>query len=910
MILSRDNKISNISQNQIKRMAYARDASIYRLFPKSITYPKNIKDIKALFSSARSTKIPITFRAAGTSLSGQSLGYGTIVEILNYWQKFKIINNGESIQMQPGLNAGFVNKILEPYQRKIGPDPASIKAASIGGIISNNSSGMICGTEYNSYHTLKNLEFILPNGNDYNTSNPGENQKFINDEPVLAKAIIQIRQTILNNKILIDKIRNKYRIKNTIGYSMNSFIDYKKPLEIFSHLLIGSEGTLAFISSVTLNTIPDPPLKGTGLIIFNTPEEAGNSVGFFKQMGASAVELLDDASLKTAFYLKNAPYNPKTIELNDTALLVEYQNESIKEIDYLLKETKYFSEKEASVKSIKLVKNEIERDAIWKIRKGLYPTLSSLRESGLSIINEDFAVDIENLGPAIRNLKNIFEKYNYDDGVIFGHAKDGNLHFIVSENLEGKGLNNYEGLINDFSEMTINDFNGSLKAEHGTGRNMAPFVEKEWGGEIYKLMWKLKLAVDPQNILNPDVILSKDKSIHLKNLKLMPKIHDEVDKCIECGFCERICPSRGLTLTPRQRISVLREIETENFVNYSPKELAYHIDSSCVTDGLCSMECPVNINTGEMIKTIRNPNEKDPWIVEKISKNFKEIIALTRFGLKSANLIGNIIGRKNIYKISKKINILSNGKILALPKVGLKLSNNICVNKHNSPDVIHFPSCINRVICSDKSGISSSDLLSKIIKYAGLKVATLDNYNEYCCGMSFDSKGYKKTGSFMRDQLLNKLNKYSKNGEIPVVIDMSPCNQFLNEILIKNNIYDSVQYLNKIKTKLKFKKNNESIFVHEVCSSQKNNDNKNIYKLAKFCSSSIEKATEGFCCGSGGDRGFKYPELVSNSINRSINNVSSKIGVSSSRTCEVGLSNNLNIDFISIEALVYKSLKK
>ncbi|MFL2997319.1 MAG: FAD-binding and (Fe-S)-binding domain-containing protein [Candidatus Neomarinimicrobiota bacterium] len=898
------------SENQILRMAYARDASIYRLMPESVSRPKNTEEIKLLLRNARLSKTPITFRAGGTSLSGQSLGNGKIVEVLNHWQKFKILNNGKSIKMQPGLNAAFANKILEPYNRKIGPDPASIKSACIGGIISNNSSGMVCGTKYNSYHTLKDLEFILPNGNRYDTANPQERLRFIENEPKLNRTILNIRKQILSNKKLISKIRNKYRIKNTIGYSMNSFIDFDDPLDIFSHLLVGAEGTLAFISSITLDTIEDPPEKGTGLIIFNSPDAASDSLKFFKNIGASAIELMDDSSLKTASYLENPPYDPQKIQQGDTGLLVEFQNNKISEIDRLLFEMRSYTEKSKLVKSIKIVKEGIERDSIWKIRKGLYPTLSSLRKSGLSIINEDFAIDSENLGPAISRLKKIFTKYNYRDGVIFGHAKEGNLHFIVSEDLEGNGIKNYEGLINDFSDMTLNEFDGSLKAEHGTGRNMAPFVESEWGGEIYDLMWKLKIATDPNNILNPDVLLSKDKTIHLKNLKLMPKVNDEIDKCIECGFCERVCPSRGYTLTPRQRIAVLREIKTEKPLNYNLKEIKHFIDSTCVTDGLCQIECPVNINTGDMVKIIRNSSKGNPWFIDKISNNFKKTTFFLKIGLKSINLISKIIGYNNVLKISSKLNKSSDGKILSLPNSKISLAKSIKIRQNNAPDLIHFPACINRVISTNNTDLSSSEYFYKIIDMAGLKVKTLDNYANYCCGMAFDSKGYINAGSSMKNDLFNEIKESSKDGEIPVVIDMSPCSTFFKKNFKVSNVYDSVEYLNKIKSKLNLNEIQEPVFVHEVCSLQKDNDSKGIFELANACSYSIEKASEGFCCGSGGDRGLKYPDLARNAINNSINGIDSNLGVSSSRTCEIALSNNLNINFISIEALVYRALKK
>ena len=471
---------SIIYDDRITRLAYARDASMYRLVPESVVRPRNTQEVKSLLEWGRTTGTPITFRTGGTSLSGQSITTGAIAEVLHDWQKFKVLDGGDAIQMQPGVNGAFVNKILAPYYRRIGPDPASINAARIGGIVSNNSSGMVCGTQYNSYHTLKDISFMLPNGNQYTTNLPAEFQRFRLSEPTLAEGLLNIRKEIMDSPELVNRIREKYRIKNTIGYSMNSFLDFEDPLEIFSHLLVGAEGTLAFISDVTLYTIPDPPEKGTGLILFDSPERAGESVTFFKDLGASAIEFLDDESLRTAKHFDSPPYDPDAVQTDHTGLLVEYQHESAAEIKRLVQESRQFSNQNSAVVSMKLVTDEKDRDTIWKIRKGLYPTLGSLRKTGTSIITEDIAVDSENLAPAIRRLKDIFSLCEFHDGVIFGHAKDGNLHFITSVDLDDKrGVNNYERMMNELSNMTLKEFNGSLKAEHGTGRNMAAFVESE-----------------------------------------------------------------------------------------------------------------------------------------------------------------------------------------------------------------------------------------------------------------------------------------------------------------------------------------------------------------------------------------------------------------------------------------------
>ena len=904
---------SIIYDDRITRLAYARDASMYRLVPESVVRPRNTEEVKSLLEWGRTTGTPITFRTGGTSLSGQSITTGAIAEVLHDWQTFKVLDGGDAIQMQPGVNGAFANKILAPYYRRIGPDPASINAARIGGIVSNNSSGMVCGTQYNAYHTLKDISFMLPNGNQYTTNLPAEFQRFRLGEPTLAEGLLNIRKEIMDRPELVNRIREKYRIKNTIGYSMNSFLDFEDPLDIFSHLLVGAEGTLAFISDVTLYTIPDPPEKGTGLILFDSPERAGESVTFFKDLGASAIEFLDDESLRTANHFDSPPYDPDAVQTDHTGLLVEYQHESAAEIKRLVQESRQFSNQNSAVVSMKLVTDEKDRDTIWKIRKGLYPTLGSLRKTGTSIITEDIAVDSENLAPAIRKLKDIFSLCEFHDGVIFGHAKDGNLHFITSVDLDDKrGVNNYERMMNELSNMTLKEFNGSLKAEHGTGRNMAAFVESEWGGDIYDLMWKVKSLADPLNIMNPDVLLTRDQKLHMKNLKPMPRVHDEVDTCIECGFCERICPSRGLTLTPRQRIAVMREAKSVVLSAQDQKRLEYGVDQTCATDGLCSIECPVNINTGVMVKSLRFTGAADPWFISFISRHFRFIISLVRAGLKTVGMLDSFIGHSLVRKGAAALNKISKGRVPVWPRSGFTVSKKYIFSPVVDPDYIHVSSCVNRVLAGDTSGLSSSDYLRQIADAAGIRLGTLDTLNDHCCGMAFSSRGFDTTGKDMRQDLLDELNAVSNGGKIPIVVDMSPCTQYLMESQDVSSlvIIDSVEFLNKVKPRLGLELLDESVFVHNVCSAQKMGKENDLFDLASDCVSSVETALEPFCCGTGGDRGFRHPELIKNAVDRSVKGLSSQKGVSSSRTCELGLSEALDMEFSSIEALVYRAIKK
>jgi D-lactate dehydrogenase len=591
-----------ILHREIDRLAYSRDASIYRMVPDIIVRPKNENDIQNLFAYANDSNKSVTFRASGTSLSGQTVTNGIVAEIAYDWQNIKVRNDGKSIILEPGVIGEHANQKLRKFQRRIGPDPASMKAARIGGIIANNASGMTTGKPCNSYNTLLNIRFVLSNGNVYDTSIKQDYALFIKKEKLLSDGLIAIRKNIYENELLRNKILDKYRLKNTVGYSLNSFLDYEHPLDIFAHLLVGSEGTLAFISNIELETVHDHPYKSTGLILFPSIKIACDAINPIKNTGVKALELMDYASLKTAKYLDDAPYDIASLPKNSAALLCEFQEDGESLFDEL--ENNLISVAREYNGSLvgEFEKEESKRLKLWKIRKNLFTTVGSLRKPGTSVITEDICFDIKNLGEVITELHRIFTKWKFDDAVIFGHAKDGNLHFNLSIDLESeKGVNDYRKMLDEVVEMTVKKYNGSLKAEHGTGRNMAPFVETEWGSELYNIMWKIKNLADPNNILNLGVILNKKSDVHILNLKPMPAVNNKIDLCVECGFCEPVCPSRGFTFTPRQRIGVSREIEliSSNDHPLSKKlknDYIYNTELTCAVDGMCETVCPIIAN--------------------------------------------------------------------------------------------------------------------------------------------------------------------------------------------------------------------------------------------------------------------------------------------------------------------------
>ena len=912
------------SERLIDRLAYAHDASMYRLVPKAVIRPKHEADVQTLLSHANETKIPITFRTGGTSLSGQSLTEGIMAEVVRGWEKYEVLNDGHSIKLQPGVIGARANIYLSPHQRRIGPDPASINSARIGGIISNNSSGMVCGVKNNAYHTMKHLRFMLANGQTYDTSHSDDYPRFMQNESALANGILSCKNEIESQSKLINKIRHKYRIKNTLGYSLNALIDYDHPLDIFAHLIVGAEGTLAFFSEVVLDTIDDPPLKTMGLVLFDSVASSMAALPVLVNEGADAIEMLDDASLRTAQYLENPPYDPHKIADNSAALLFEFQKDHVNEIEHLTQSIPHALTLVGGRLPLGMISNDAQRLQLWNIRKGLYPTVGSMRKKGTSVITEDLCYDYRDLPKVVSELKLICQQWQYDDAVIFGHAKDGNLHFAASMDLNSSdGEKRFEGLLNDMAKLTVGKFDGSLKAEHGTGRNMAPFVEYEWGGDLYNIMWKIKNLADPNSILNPDVLLTKDKKTHVKHLKKMPLVSDEVDLCVECGFCEPVCPSKEITMTPRQRIVVQREI-AGGYADPSVLD-AFQYDGieTCATDGLCEIACPVNINTGTFVKSFRQKNESTVGrlISGWAANHFSFIQFLARGGLTMGKATEKILGGSALKVITRFLN-----KLGLSPQWNEKLpyaSKPLHASKENhGAQWVYFSSCLTRVFSSNDQKTSLANILTDISDKAGISLQIPPEINSTCCSQPFASKGYHEAAISIQEKTIELLWEASNNGEFPILIDTSPCTyQMLHpnvglrpEVqaqLNQLNMVDIIEFLAICVEKMEKPKLNREIVLHPTCSTEKMGQVDIMKSLAEKCTEKVTIPIHWGCCAFAGDRGLIVPELNESATAMELSDIKGyKTGYSTSRTCEVGMMSHSSINYQSIAFLVKEYLNQ
>lgn len=539
----------------LRTLAYGTDASLYRLIPKLVARVESEDEMRRILALAHRHGTPVTFRAAGTSLSGQAVTDSVLLQLGDGWRSWRIGEDAATISLQPGIIGGHANRYLAPYRRKIGPDPASINTCQIGGIAANNASGMCCGTAQNSYQTLNSMRVMLADGAVLDTGDPASREAFRASHGVLLDRLAELGQRTRADATLAERIRNKFKIKNTCGYSLNALVDYDDPFEILQHLMIGSEGTLGFIAEITYRTVEEHTHKATALMIFPDIKTACEAVAALKSQPVAAVELMDRASLRSVENKVGMPPYFKELPATAAALLVETR---AMDSASLTAQVEAISVGIAAIPTLlpfQFTDRPEEFTQLWAIRQGLFPSVGSARATGTTVIIEDVAVPVPQLAAMTLDLQSLFDKHGYAGSIIFGHALEGNLHFVITPDFaQPAETERYKHFMDDVCRMIVHQYDGSLKAEHGTGRNIAPFVELEWGQQAYQLMREIKALFDPRNLLNPGVILNEDPEAHLKNIKPMAAVDPLVDKCIECGFCEPNCPSRALTLSPRQRI--------------------------------------------------------------------------------------------------------------------------------------------------------------------------------------------------------------------------------------------------------------------------------------------------------------------------------------------------------------------
>ncbi|MGJ8581143.1 MAG: FAD-binding and (Fe-S)-binding domain-containing protein [Psychromonas sp.] len=914
-------------------LAYGTDASFYRLVPKLVLRLHNVNEVIYTLRSCEALSIPCTFRAAGTSLSGQAVSDSVLITLSDQWRGHEILDQGKKIILQPGVIGADANKYLQAYGRKIGPDPASINTCKIGGIAANNASGMCCGVAQNSYRTVDSMQLVFADGAQLNTADNNSISRLKLSHKTLIDGIKSLMQQVNDDTRLSDLIKHKYRLKNTTGYSLNALVDFDDPIDVIQHLMIGSEGTLGFISEITYNTVVEHQYKASALIVFDDIETACQVVSLLANLPVSAVEMMDGRAMHSIADKPGMATFIKTLDLEVGTLLIESRAEDSETLDQQCEAVMQAISAYRIKESIAFTREQSVVESLWAIRKGLFPAVGAVREVGTTVIIEDVAFPVEHLAAGVRDLQQLFDQFDYHEAIIFGHALDGNLHFVFTQSFETQAeINRYSDFMDALTQLVAVKHQGSLKAEHGTGRNMAPYVELEWGKAGYALMQQIKTVFDPTGLLNPGVIINSSHQAHIEHLKPMPAADELIDSCIECGFCEPVCPSRTLTLSPRQRIVLYREIkrsEHDTDTKYTQALMdtfQYQGIDTCAATGLCADRCPVGINTGDLIKKLRAEKyQQFAPIARWTANHFSTTNKLLQVGLKINQVAQKTIGAERLNKASKHIANLSNKGIQrwspAVPAANhFKLQSTSAkrdVSKARQSDkkVVYLASCSSRSMgqqANNQDQRSLTEVTSSLLAKAGFDVIIPNNINDLCCGQPHDSKGFFDIAARKAAQLEAALWEASEQGKWPVLMDTSPCakrsiESFTDKTVQQMQIVEpSLFVLDYLVEHLNITPLQESVMLHITCSTRKMALDKQMLALAQRCAKEVIVPEHIECCGWAGDKGFTTPEL-----NRSaLMPLKAQIpkgctrGYSNSRTCEIGLSHHSGIAYQSILYLV------
>lgn len=912
--------------DHLRRYAYGVDASCYSYLPKVVVKAEDEREVRRLIRLCQQCGTPFTFRAAGSSLSGQCSSEDVLIVCNDGFKKMEVIDDGKALKCECGVIGSDANDLLKPYNRKIGPDPATLATALVGGILNNNSSGMCCGTAQNSYKTIRSIRVVLLDGTVLDTSDKKSIEQFLREKPQMVEDILQLRKEILADEELTHLIHHKYKIKNTTGYGLNSLVDFEDIIDIINHLFIGSEGTLGFVSEIVYNTVEDVPHKGCGLMFFSTLNDASLAVVALANMGREkviAAEMMDYQSLRAVQSLENVPEFVREVPEGTSAILFQtesYSKDTVDENLAFIKEQ--LKDIPTAIPSL-YSQDPKEYDSWWAIRKGILPIVGGQRRKGTTVITEDVCFQIEDFTKGIEMLTELFHKYDFvDGGVIFGHALSGNVHFNITPDFsDPKDTKNFGDLVKEMSER-VSGFGGSLKAEHGTGRMVAPFVEMEWGKKAYEINRRIKAIFDPERILNPDVMITDDPDVYKKNLKAQCVIDDAFTICMECGFCEKHCPSRNLTLTPRQRIALLRETKRlENEGNFTlaselRKGYEYFGVDTCAACSMCKGLCPLSIDTAQIALSMRRIDPPAPELAKKIYDNFSTTLQMCRAGVSLEGIAGSIITQKAISKITEGLHGVT-GVTPYVPKTTPKANRYKLKNRikpTNFEKVVYFSTCANRAF-KPNQGYDDDRSLQQVVESlcnkAHIDIIYPKHIENLCCGLSFEN--YDDVHERAVKDLHDALMKASQNGKYPIVIDHSACFNHAFKHMPDLEINDISEFLCKyVVPHLDIEKCDERVIVHKQCKIKSLNKSQYIEDLARLCTDHVFNIKSFACDGFAGQKGFFTPELnksATKDLAGEIAEYGATLGVSSSSTCEIGLGENGGIPFVGVAFLLDRCSK-
>ncbi|MFJ9110101.1 FAD-binding and (Fe-S)-binding domain-containing protein [Streptomyces sp. NPDC102283] len=899
---------------------YASDASPYRFLPRVVLVPEDLDDVSAILSYAHGKGRNVVFRAAGTSLNGQAQGEDILVDVRRHWTGVEVLDDGARARIGPGTTVMRANIALARHGRLLGPDPASAIACTVGGVVANNASGMTAGITRNSYRTLASLTFVLPSGTVVDTAGPAADEELAQAEPELCAGLTELKAEIEADEELTARIRAKYTIKNTNGYRLDAFLDGATPVEILRGLMVGSEGTFGFISEVVFDTLPLDRRISSALLFFPSLTAAAAAVPRFNEAGAIAVELMDGNTLRASVSVPGVPADWAALPRESTALLVEFRaaDEAGQEA--------FERAADAVVADLDLVvpavsvTNAFTRDAgtiagYWKARKAFVTAVGGSRPSGTTLITEDFAVPPARLADACEALLELQSRHGFDAAVA-GHAAHGNLHFLLAfDAAKPADVERYDAFMQEFCALVVDRFDGSLKAEHATGRNIAPFLEREWGPRATELMWRTKQVIDPAGVLAPRIVLDRDPRAHLRGLKTIPKVEAVADPCIECGFCEPTCPSEDLTTTPRQRIVLRREMMRQ--VDGSPVEAglldAYGYDAvdTCAGDSTCKLACPVGIDTGAMMKGFRHRRHtpREERIAALTAKHFPVVEASARLAVAVADAVGDRVGDGPLGVMTRLARKAVRPDLVPewLPQIPGAAARRLPRTDRAGASAVYYPACVNRIFAGPdgRPGLSLAEAVVAVSGRAGKPVWIPKDVTGTCCATIWHSKGYDAGNRIMANRIVEAAWGWTAGGRLPLVVDASSCTLGIAEEVVpylsednralhrELTVVDSLVWAaEELLPELTVFRTAGSAVVHPTCSMEHLGDVGQLRALAEACADEVVVPDDAGCCAFAGDRGMLHKELTDSATAKEAAEVGLRdydAHLSANRMCEIGM---------------------
>jgi D-lactate dehydrogenase len=919
----------------IDLVAYASDASPYRRLPAVVVMAHDAEDVGKVLAYARRTGTPVNFRGGGTSLSGQGGTNGILIDVRRWFSGVRIEDGGERARIRAGTLLGLANRLLARHGFKLGPDPASKDIATLGGVIANNSGGMRCGVTWDPYSTVESMTLVLASGTVIDTAAPDAEQQFAQAEPELAQGLLELRQELLADEELAQRVRRKYEIKNVTGYRLCALLDADTPLEIFRRLVVGSEGTLAFIAEAVMRTRREPKRTTLAWVHFANIDAAAAAVPALVAAGARATELMvAPALIAAAWNMPGMPEHWRELAPESAALIVEFGGADDAELDaHEAAAARILAEHEL-IRPHRFTRDREEIELAWTVREGLFGLVGRLRLPGTALIVEDVCVRPERIAECARDLQALLGKHQFLVGVA-GHASAGNLHFQLTPDFtKPEDLERYEAFMGELVELIVGSYDGSLKAEHGTGVNMAPYVEREWGAKATAIMWRVKQLADPLNVLNPGVVLNRDPGIHLKNLKSQPAIEEVASQCVECGFCEPVCPSRNATTTPRQRIVIRREMarQAEGSPVYEALlgDFEYDALQTCAADGSCQSVCPVAIDTGKLVKQLRalERGEREETVALAIARRYAAVERAARAGLAATGAAADLVGQRLVAHVPELVRRRVSSELVPTLPANLPPAApaRMPVTQRSGAAAVYMPACLNRIFGNARgaepaapgarpapggaAALSLPQALVDVSARAGLPVWIPDDVAGHCCATPWSSKGYRRGHELMAARTAAALWRWSDGGRLPVVIDASSCALGLRdelapcltdterERLQRIEILDSIAWAHdRLLPELYVTRRVARMVVHPTCAVGQLGLAGKLDALARALADDVVVPAASTCCGMAGDRGLLHPELPASALRDSAAELAERRAdgepvdehVCSNRTCEIAL---------------------